>query len=43
MTVNQLRNKRLVIKGGIMVETILKEILKELAKMRKALEKIANK
>ena len=26
-----------------MVETILKEILKELAKMRKALEKIANK
>ena len=40
---NQLRNKRLVIKGGIMVEKILKEILKELAKMRKALEKIANK
>ena len=38
-----LRNKRLVTRGGIIVEKILKEILKELAKMRRALEKIANK
>ena len=33
----------MLILGVIRVDTILKEILKELAKIRKALEKIANK